>query len=105
MAQTQQNKKYIQQVHITYTLGQGVIVSADFQSKSRPGITHYARIIIDPIDFTVTKASCDCEGFTFKRKCWHIQTLKEITFTELKEEVEKMAKEELEVEGDIASWG
>jgi len=94
----------IKQVNITYTLGQGVIVSADIPSKSRKGLTHYTRLVIDPIDFTVTNYSCDCEGFTFRGKCWHIETLKKLAFTELKEEIEKMAKEELERERDTL-WG
>jgi hypothetical protein len=89
---------------ITYTLGQGVIVSADIPSKSRANITHYTRLVIDPVDFKITKATCDCEGYTFKGKCWHIDTLKGLAFTELKEQIEEMAKEGLKREEDTL-WG
>ena len=92
------------QTHITYTLGQGVIISADIPSKSRANLIHYTRLVIDPVDLKIKNYSCDCEGFTFRGKCWHIETLKKIAFTKLKEEIEKMAKEGLKREEDTL-WG
>jgi hypothetical protein len=99
MAQTQ--TPFIKQIYVTYN-GQGIIVSADIQSKSRPNITHYTRVIINPISMRIYKASCDCEGFTHRRKCWHIEALKQ-EISNIREEIEKVKEESSH--DDIASWG
>lgn len=102
---TQTPKNYIKKINVFYTLGEGVIISADIESKSRRNLLHYTRIVLDPLSLNIAKYSCDCEGFTFKRKCWHIETLRELVNTELKEQIEKVRDEMLEMEKDIASWG
>jgi SWIM zinc finger. len=63
---------------VFYTLGEGIVVSADIQSKSRKGLLHYTRIVLDPLTMKITRASCDCEGYTFRGHCWHIETLKQL---------------------------
>ena len=96
----------IKRIDVFYTLGEGVIVSADIESKSRPNLTHYTRLVIDPITMKVVKSSCDCEGYTFRRHCWHIETLKQLlNDAKVKEEVEKAREEMMAIEEDIASWG
>ncbi|MFP3202853.1 MAG: SWIM zinc finger family protein [Sulfolobus sp.] len=95
----------IKNVYITYSIGLGVIVSADIQSKSRPNLTHYARVILNPLTLEVTRETCDCEAFTYRRKCWHIKALEEAIKNELRGRIEVTAKEMLAVEEDIASWG
>ena len=106
MISTQIPKSMIKRTSVFYTLGEGVIVSADIESKSRPGLTHYTRIVLDPLTLKTVKATCDCEGYTFKHKCWHIETLKQLlNDAKVKEEVEKVRSEMLREEEDIASWG
>ncbi|MEM0252890.1 SWIM zinc finger family protein [Sulfolobus tengchongensis] len=99
------SKSMIKRIDVFYTLGEGVIVSADIESKSRPNLTHYTRLVIDPITMKVIKSSCDCEGYTFKHKCWHIRALEDLTSTELRNEIEKARNEMLREEEEIASWG
>jgi len=45
--------------------------------------------MIDPKTSEIVKLSCDCEGFTFRKKCWHLYLLKGLIQTDLKEEVFK----------------
>ncbi|ABP94315.1 MULTISPECIES: hypothetical protein [Metallosphaera] len=93
MISAQIPKNPIKRLDVFYTLGEGVIVSADIESKSRKDVVHYTRIVLDPLSLKVIKTSCDCEGYTFRRHCWHIETLKQLlNDTKVKEEVEK-AKE------------
>jgi len=105
MISTQIPKNPIKRLDVFYTLGEGIVVSADIQSKSRKGLLHYTRIVLDPLTMKITKASCDCEASAFGKKCWHIKTLEELVKTDLKKEVEKVREEMLAVEEDIASWG
>ncbi|ACR42235.1 SWIM zinc finger family protein [Saccharolobus islandicus] len=105
MISTQIPKSYVKRTSVFYTLGEGIVVSADIQSKSRANLTHYTRIIVDPLSLKVVKSSCDCGGFTFRGKCWHIEALKQLASTELREEVEKIRQEMMQIEEDIASWG
>ena len=46
------------------------------RSRSRPGLLHTAQAYVTPKG--VYKVSCDCEGFTFRKKCWHTELLKKI---------------------------
>jgi len=68
---------------------------------------HYTRIIIDPLSLNIVKATCDCEGFTFRQHCWHIETLKQLEVSDERgrEEVMKAKEELMRIEEDIASWG
>jgi hypothetical protein len=107
MAQTQNLKNlksYIKRLNIFY-VSEGVIVSADIQSKSRANLLHYTRIVLDPLNLKVVRASCDCEGYTFKHYCWHIKVLENLAKNELKEEIEKTRWEMLSDHEDVASWG
>ncbi|BAB66361.1 hypothetical protein STK_13100 [Sulfurisphaera tokodaii str. 7] len=99
------SKSMIKRTSVFYTLGEGIIISADIQSKSRKDVVHYTRIVLDPLSLKVVRSSCDCEGYTFKHKCWHIKLLEDIAKTQLKEEVQKARQEMLREEEDIASWG
>ncbi len=98
-------KKCIKNVNVTHN-SSGVIVSADVLSRSRAGLLHYTRIVIIPKTNEIVKASCDCEGFTFRKKCWHLYLLKALINSELKEKVleeqvlwfkEKMSKYEVKL--------
>jgi hypothetical protein len=44
--------------------------------------------VIDPLKNDVVKASCNCEGFTFKKECWHIKVLKEMVKDEFADELD-----------------
>ena len=33
-----------------YTLGEGVVVAGDVERKSRKGLLHYTRIVLDPLE-------------------------------------------------------
>jgi len=105
MAQNQ-TQNPITRTSVHFTLGEGIVVSADVQSKTRRGLTHYTRIVLDPLNLEVVKATCDCEGFTFRGKCWHIETLKQLIMSELKEEVEKVKDQMLKFEEEtMRDWG
>jgi len=99
------SKSYVKRLDIFYVLSEGIVVTGDVESKSRKGLLHYTRIVLDPLTLKITGASCDCEGFTFRGKCWHIETLKQLASTELREGVEKARQEMMRIEEDIASWG
>jgi len=76
----------LKRVNITHN-SSGIIVSADIPSRSRPSLSHYTRLVIDPETNEIIKYSCDCEGFTFRKKCWHLYLLKGLINSELKEKV------------------
>ncbi|BBL48337.1 hypothetical protein MJ1HA_2459 [Metallosphaera sedula] len=99
------SKSYVKRLDVFYTLGEGVIVSADIESRTRKGLMHYSRIVVDPVDLKIVKESCSCEAGSFGRKCWHIKTLEELAKTELKDEVQKTREDMMRIEEDIASWG
>ena len=87
MAQVLVNPRtYLKNVNVTHN-SSGIIVSADVLSRSRAGLLHYTRIVINPKTNEIVKASCDCEGFTFRKKCWHLYFLKALINSELKEKV------------------
>jgi len=96
-------KSYIKSVNVVPT-SLGLIISADIRSKSRPGVTHYTRIVVDPLKGEVVKASCSCEGFTFKKECWHIKVLKEMAKDEFANELEKARQAELKLIDDALNW-
>jgi len=105
MISTQIPKNPIKRLDVFYVLSEGIIVSADIQSRTRKDLIHYSRITIDPISLKIVKESCSCEAGSFGKKCWHVKTLEELVKTDLKNEVEKVREEMLAVEEDIASWG
>jgi hypothetical protein len=106
MISTQIPKNPIKRLDVFYVLSEGIIVSADIQSRTRKDLIHYSRITIDPISLKIVKESCSCEAGAFHRKCWHLKTLEQlISSEEIKEKIEKARSEMLAVEEDIASWG
>ena len=78
MTSTQTPKSYIKRLDVFCTVGEGIIVSADIQSRSREGLLHYTRLVLDPLTMKIIRASCDCEGYAFRGYCWHIQTLRQL---------------------------
>ena len=44
----------------------------DVQSKSDPDVTHKVKIMLDDT------YSCDCKGYKYSNKCWHITQVKEL---------------------------
>jgi len=105
MTSTQPPKSYVKRLDVFYNVGEGIIVSVDIQSKSRKGLLHYTRIVLDPLTMKITKASCDCEGYAFKGHCWHIETLKQLIDSDerVREEIMKAKEELMRIEEDIAS--
>jgi len=98
-------KSYVKRLDVFYVLSEGIIVSADIQSKSRKDLTHYTRLVLDPLTMKVAKASCDCEGYTFRGHCWHINALEQMIKEdkELRERIEKARQEMMQIEEDMAS--
>ena len=43
----------------------------DVPSKSDPDVTHKVKIMLDDT------YSCDCKGYKYSNKCWHITTVKD----------------------------
>ena len=43
----------------------------DVPSKSDPDVTHKVKIMLDDT------YSCDCKGYKYSNKCWHITQVKE----------------------------
>ena len=43
----------------------------DVPSKSDPDVTHKVKIMLDDT------YSCDCKGYKYTGKCWHITTVKD----------------------------
>ena len=106
MISTQIPKNPIKRLDVFYTLGQGIVISADVQSRTRRDVTHYSRIVLDPLTMKIVKESCSCEAGAFHRKCWHLKVLEQLTSSEeIKEKIEKARQEMMQIEEDIASWG
>jgi len=99
------SKSVIKRIDVFYTLGEGVIISADVQSRTRRDVTHYSRIVLDPLSLKAVKATCSCEAGSFGKKCWHLKTLEQMIKEELRERTEKARQEMMQIEEDIASWG
>ncbi|BAB66374.1 hypothetical protein STK_13170 [Sulfurisphaera tokodaii str. 7] len=107
MISTQIPKSYVKSVSVFYTLGEGIIISADVQSRTRRDVTHYSRIVVDPLTMKIVKESCSCEAGAFHRKCWHIKLLEQLIESDrdLREKIEKAREEMMAIEEDIVSWG
>ena len=99
------SKSMIKRIDVFYVLSEGIIVSADVQSRTRKDLIHYSRITIDPISLKIVKESCSCEAGSFGKKCWHLKTLEQMIKEELRERIEKARQEMMQIEEDIASWG
>jgi hypothetical protein len=98
------NNPIIKNINVALTMDHFILISGDIKSKTRD-IYHYTRLILDPIKMTVVKQSCDCEGFTYRKKCWHLETLKVLTKSQLKDEIERKREEILGKERQFLSWG
>jgi hypothetical protein len=96
-------KSYVKSVNVVPT-SMGLIITADVKSRSRPSISHYTRIVIDPLNGEVVKASCSCEGFTFGKECWHVKILKEMAKNEFVNELEKARQAKLKLIDDALNW-
>ena len=106
MISTQIPKSYVKRLDVFYTLGEGVVVAGDVESKSRKGLLHYTRIVLDPLTMKIVKESCSCEAGSFGKKCWHLKTLEQLMASEeIREKIEKARQEMMPIEEDIASWG
>jgi hypothetical protein len=108
MAQTQTLKTYVKNINVFYN-NEGVIVSADVPSRSRKNIIHYTRIILDPLDLKIIKETCSCEGYTFRKKCWHLKMLEQLISSdeEIKEKIESTREMSIfySDHSDVANWG
>jgi len=54
-------------------------------------------LALDSVSLKITKASCDCERVFLQRKCCHIETLKQLASTELRNEIEKVRREMMQI--------
>ncbi|PVU72504.1 hypothetical protein DDW10_04075 [Sulfolobales archaeon SCGC AB-777_J03] len=43
-------KRLRKKIRRFYTLGEGVVVAGDVERKSRKGLLHYTRIVLDPLE-------------------------------------------------------
>jgi hypothetical protein len=102
-AKAQILKSYIKSINV-FDSSMGVIISADINSKSRPGISHYSRIIIDPMNDKIIKSSCDCEAFSFRKSCWHLELLEYLAKTEYKNEIEKAKEYRKRLAEEALNW-
>jgi hypothetical protein len=102
-AKAQILKSYIKSINISDS-SMGIIISGDIKSKSRPGISHYSRIIIDPMSNKIIKSSCDCEAFTFRKSCWHLELLEYLARTEYKNEIEKAREYRKRLAEEALNW-
>jgi len=105
MISTQIPKSYVKRLDVFYTRGEGVVVAGDVESKSRKGLLHYTRVVLDPLTMKIVKESCSCEAGSFGKKCWHLKTLEQMIKEELRERIEMARQEMMQIEEDIASWG
>ncbi|CDF81344.1 zinc-finger domain protein [Sulfolobus monocaudavirus SMV1] len=105
MSSTQTPKSYVKRLDIFSILGEGILVSADIESKSRNGLLHYTRLVLDPLTMKIIKASCDCEGYAFRGYCWHIETLKQLVDSDerVREKIMKAKEELMRIKEDTVS--
>ena len=78
-----EEEKFIKRVNI-FCNAEGIVVSADIESRSRLGMMHYTRVVLDPLTLKVVKETCSCEGYTFNGRCWHIELLEKLINEKLK---------------------
>ena len=106
MSSVQLLKSMVKRLDVFWTLGEGVIVSADVQSRTRKNLTHYTRVVLNPFTMKVVEESCSCEAGSFGRKCWHLKLLEQLIENDagLREEIERARNEMIQAEKDVLSW-
>jgi len=102
-AKAQILKSYIKSINV-FDSSMGMIISADIKSKSRLGMIHYSRIIIDPMNNKILRASCSCEGFTFRKSCWHVELLEYLANTEFKNKIEEAKEYRKRIGEEALNW-
>jgi len=65
-------ESYINNIEIRYGDDNAILFAFDIKSKSTPGLIHKTIIVIR--DDVILMRNCDCKGFRYYKKCWHIQT-------------------------------
>ncbi len=69
----EENKEsYINNVEIKYGEDNAQMFLFNIKSKSVEGLVHKTIIVIK--DDAIIMRNCDCPGYKYHRKCWHIQT-------------------------------
>ncbi len=66
-------RNYLDDVEVKYMEDGTVLVIAQVESKSRPGLKH--KTVIATQDDSILMKACDCEGFKYHKKCWHLAYL------------------------------
>jgi hypothetical protein len=74
-----QNEGSLIKFAMQYEQDNTTIFQFEIKSKSRPGLIHHTYIVVRD-DYYVSWG-CDCEGYRFHKKCWHLNYANEFIKT------------------------
>jgi exosome complex RNA-binding protein Rrp4 len=81
-----------------------VFVQAEVQSRSNPNEYHITKIKIDAETKGLSYSYCNCKGFEFRKRCYHVELLKDFVLNNYKEELEKAKEEKKRLAREALEW-
>jgi hypothetical protein len=81
-----------------------VFVQAQVQSRSSPNEYHITKIEIDAETKELSYSYCTCKGFGFRKRCYHIDLLKDFVINNYKDEIEKAKEEKKRLAREALEW-
>jgi hypothetical protein len=81
-----------------------LFVQAEVQSRSNPNEYHITKIKIDAETKELSYSYCTCKGFEFRKRCYHVDLLKEFVLNNYKDELEKAKEEKRRLAREALEW-
>jgi len=81
-----------------------VFVQAEVQSRSNPKEFHITKIEVDAETEELVYSYCSCKGFEYRKRCYHVDLLKEFVLNNYKDELEKAKEEKKRLAREALEW-
>jgi hypothetical protein len=81
-----------------------IFVQAEVQSRSNPNEYHVTKVEIDAETNELSYSYCNCKGFEYRKKCYHVDLLKEFVLNNYKDELEKAKEEKKRLAREALEW-
>jgi len=81
-----------------------VFVQAEIQSRTNPNEFHITKVKIDGENGETSYAYCNCKGFEYRKRCHHVEALKEFMINNYKDKLAEAIEKKKRLAREALEW-